>query len=183
MYSYFSELHVDLFSRALLQPGEQLVGKTVAEYSPWWLLGLFRKTFLALATNQRLILVEHRMAWLHASLKLHGVESIPWGNVEEIRMKGLLFGKKIRLRAQTERGPRRLTMGVPNALFGLLAPMRNNMGGAKAVVGAFQSSRMLTAPPPAHASLPPAPPFGGGQGLFGPQASTPGYPPRSYPQA
>ncbi len=154
MYSYFSDLHVQLLSQALLQPGEKLAGQVVTEQNSWWTLGFFRKTFLALATDQRLILVEHRMAWLHASLKLHSVESIPWSCVEETRIKGI-FTKKIRLRAQTQQGAKRIDMTVPNRLFGLLAPMRQNMQGARNVVGAFQASRQLGAGPTVG-SLPPA---------------------------
>ena len=153
MYSYFSELHVQLLAQGLLQPGEQLVGKAVTEYKPWWTLGLSWKTFLTLATPERLILVEHRMAWFHAALKLHSVESIPWQNVQETRITGL-FKKKVRLRAQTQSGPKNIAMTVPNRLFGLLAPMKDNMQGARNVVGAFQATRQLGASQ-APASLPP----------------------------
>ena len=155
MYSYFSDLHVQLLAQGLLQPGEQLIGQAVTETNPWWGLGLFRKTYLALATGDRLILIEHRMAWLHASLTLHAVESIPWQDVEDTRIKGI-FRKKIQLSTRTQTGRKRIAMRVPNALFGLLAPMKNNMQGARKVVGAFQATRQL-AGAQAPASLPPMP--------------------------
>jgi hypothetical protein len=163
MYSYFSDLHVQLLAQGLLEPGEQLVGKMVTEYSPWWGLGLIRKTYLSLATHQRLIMIEHRMAWLHQSLKMHAVESLPWSNVQETKMTGL-FSKKIVVKAQTQRGPINLAMKVPNQLFGLLAPMQNNMVGAKAVVGTFQQVRQMGAPQQ-HPSLPP----------YAPQINSQGY--------
>jgi len=195
MYSYFSDLQVQLLARGILQPGEQLVGQTVTQYNPWWAFGLVRKTYLLLATDQRLVMLEHRVAWLHQALRLDSVDSIPWANVEEARLKGI-FAKKIRLRAQGERGPKRLTMTVPNALFGLLAPMRNNMAGARNVVGAFQTPRALPQagyaapqfgagaydPPPqnapGYASTPPA------ANGYAPAPQAPaGYPPGPYPRA
>lgn len=156
MYSYFSDLHVQLLAQGLLEPGEQLVGKMVTEYAPWWGFGLIRKTYLSLATHQRLIMIEHRMAWLHQSLKMHAVESHAWSNVQETKIKGI-FNKKIVVRAQTQRGPVNLAMKVPNQLFGLLAPMKNNMLGAQGVVGMFQASRAQLGAPQQHASLPPYP--------------------------
>jgi hypothetical protein len=158
MYSYFSDLHVQLLARGILQPGEQLLGQTVTQYNPWWALGLFRKTYLVLATDQRLVLVEHRVAWLHQALKLQNVESIPWSNVEETALKGI-FVKKLRVRAQGERGPVKLKMAVPNTLFGLLAPMRDNLPGARAVAGAFQTGRQSAAlPPSSYGFAPQLPP-------------------------
>src|SRR5262249_34024477 len=128
-------------------------------------------------TDQRVIVMEHRVVWLHQALRLDAVESIPWANVQELRMKGI-FAKKLRLRAQGERGPKRLDMKVPNAFFGLLAPMRNNMAGARSVANAFQSRRGL---PGAPATLPPTcAPYGLPQGA--PALAAPGYgplPPRS----
>ena len=156
MYSYFTDLHVQLLARGILNPGEQLVGQTVTQHNPWWAMGLIRKTFLVLATDQRLVLVEHRVAWFHQALALRNVESIPWNQVEETRVKGI-FTKKLRLRAQTSQGPLRITMKVPNQFFGLLAPMRNNLVGARAVAGAFDTGRQGAALPPASTGYGAAP--------------------------
>jgi hypothetical protein len=160
MYSYFTDLHVDLLTQALLQPGEQRLGQTATRYIPWWALGFVNKAYLVIATDQRIILIEHRMAWLHQSMKLHSVESIPWGGVEEARVTGL-FNKKLRLRGRSHSGPLALKVGIPNTLFGLLAPMRNNVAGARAIANAFTASRALVAgplaaslPSPQHAALP-----------------------------
>src|SRR5687767_2106746 len=57
---YFSELHVQLVARGILNPGEQLVGQTSTFYMPWWAMGFINRRHLVLATNQRLIVVEHR---------------------------------------------------------------------------------------------------------------------------
>lgn len=155
MYSYFSELHVDLLSKALLEPGEQRLGQAVGRYVPWWALGFVNETYLVIATDRRLILVEHRMAWLHQATKLHAVVSLPWSGVTEARVTGL-FGKSLRIKGQGQHKPVARKLRIPSPLFGLLAPIRNNVAGARAVSKAFQVTRGLPAAA-AHASLPPAP--------------------------
>jgi hypothetical protein len=155
MYSYFSELHVDLLSRALLEPGEQRLGQSVGRYMPWWGLGFINETYLIIATDRRVILVEHRMAWLHQATKLHGVESLPWAGVQEARVTGI-FGKKLRVRGQGQSRAFARKLRIPSPLFGLLAPIRNNVDGARAVAKAFQVTRGLSAAP-AYAALPAMP--------------------------
>ncbi len=191
MYSYFSDLQVELLARGVLEPGEQLTGKTVTKYMPWWAFGFVNRTYLVLTTDRRVILLDHRMHWLHQALNLRAVESLPWASVQEMVMKGI-FTKKIRLRGQTQSGIINLTMKVPNQFFGLLAPMRGNMDGARAVVGAFSSQRGLMgqqAPaqmggfaPQAQQMLPPA-----SQQPYYPPQNAPGYasvpPPSQQPQS
>ena len=197
---FFSDLHVQLVSRGILQPGEQLVGQTVTSYTPWWAFGLIRRKHLVLATDQRLILVEHRFGFFPADFKLHAVDSMPWSQVEELKVKGL-FKKKLRIKGAGERGPVKLTAVIPNALFGLLAPMKNNMAGARAVAAAAQGAMALgpashmpqlqqgaySQPPlpiqnaPGYASMPPAAPSPYGAAPvpspFAPPPNVPGYPP------
>ena len=104
MYSYFSDLHVDLMARALLLPGERRVAQTVVQHIPLWALGWINKTFLVIATDQRLILVEHRMSWIHLASKVHEVRSIPWASLQQARVGGL-FVKKLALRGRGSTGP------------------------------------------------------------------------------
>jgi hypothetical protein len=135
---FFSDLHVQLLAKGLLNPGEQLVGQTVTAYHPWWAFGFIRRQYLVLATDQRLLLVDHRYSfWMPTVQRLHQVDSISWNNVQELKMKGI-FNKSLRVRGVGERGPISLTMPIPNYLFGLFAPMRNNMAGARTVAAAFQ---------------------------------------------
>jgi hypothetical protein len=183
MYSYFSDLQVELLARGVLEPGEQLTGKTVTKYMPWWAFGFVNRTYLVLTTDRRVILLDHRMTWLHQALNLRAVESLPWAQVQEMVMKGI-FTKKIRLRGQTQSGVINLTMKVPNQFFGLLAPMRGNMDGARAVVGAFSSQRGLMGQQ-APASFPMAQ-QPAQMGAFAPQqmlppASQQYYPPQNAP--
>lgn len=189
MYSYFSDLHVDLLAKGLLEPGEQRLGQTVGTYLPWWALGFINETYLVIATDRRLILVEHRMAWFHQAQRLHSVQSVPWQGVQETRVKGL-FGKKLLVNGQGQNGPVRKKLRISNALFGLLAPMRNNLAGAKAVAAGFQAARGLPAAPSPYAAqlpqsaqaapaLPPAQPYAQPQAY--PQAQPQAHaPPQDY---
>jgi len=206
---YFSDLHVQLLSKAILQPGEQLVGQTVTSYFPWWAMGLIRRQHLVLATDQRLILVEHRFNFFPADFRLHAVDSIPWSQVQEARVTGLFLKKKLRVKGLGERGPVSLKAIIPNAFFGLLAPMRENMQGARNIAAAFQGAKQLApasngygapqlhAAPnavpmpinaPGYASVPPPPvqavpqaPYGvPQQPSYAPPPSGGQYPPRSW---
>jgi|GEM_PF-1877984 len=137
---FFSDLHVQLLSRGILNPGEQLLGQTVTSYVPWWAFGLVQRQYLVLATDQRLVLVDHRLNIFRAAQQLHAIDSIPWASVEEAKVAGLLK-KKLRVKGQGERGRVSLSMAIPNAFFGLLAPMKNNMVGARSIASAFASMR------------------------------------------
>lgn len=131
---FFSDLHVELLSRGLLNPGERLLGQTVTAYSPWWAFGFIRRQYLVLATDQRLVLVDHRYSFIRPTTqRLHGVDSITWSNVKEAKVTGLFLKKKLRIAGMGERGPIALKMVISNALFGLLAPMKNNMQGARTI--------------------------------------------------
>jgi hypothetical protein len=140
---YFSDLHIQLISKGILQPGEQLVGQTVTSYMPWWAFGLIRRKHLVLATDQRLVIVDHRFGFFPADFKLHSVDSLPWAQVQELKVKGLFLKKKLRIKGMGERGPVAITANIPNAFFGLLAPMRENMQGARNVAAAFQGAAQL----------------------------------------
>ncbi len=157
MYSYFTELHVDLLAQALLQPGERRIGATVGRYVPWWGFGWVNETYLVIATDRRIILVGHKMAWLHQATKLTSVESLAWGGVQEARVTGI-FGKKLRLRGQGLHRPFARKLRVPNPFFGLLAPMARNVQGARTIAQAYQAVRGLPAAAGSQAALPPAQP-------------------------
>ena len=200
---FFSDLHVQLLSRGILNPGEQLLGQTVTGYMPWWAFGMIRRQYLVLATDQRLILVDHRFSFLRPMVqRLHQVDSMTWNNIAEAKVTGLLLKKKLKVVGHGERGPISLKMVISNTLFGLLAPMKNNMQGARAIASAAQSLKQGGMPAlpaaPQQYSQPPvsyAPPAQLQQGYsqppaaYGappmPQINAPGYhsvPPPAPPQ-
>lgn len=177
---FFSDLHVQLLSRGILNPGEQLLGQTVTGYMPWWAFGMIRRQYLVLATDQRLILVDHRFSFLQPMVqRLHQVDSMTWNNVAEAKVTGLFLKKKLKVVGQGERGPISLKMVITNTLFGLLAPMKNNMQGARAVASAALSMKQggmpALAAAPQQYSQPPA-------SYQPPQLQQPGYsqPPAAY---
>lgn len=188
---FFSDLHVQLLSRGILNPGEQLLGQTVTGYMPWWAFGFIRRQYLVLATDQRLILVDHRYSFIQPTTqRLHAIDSLPWANVQEAKVTGLFLKKKLKVRGIGERGPVALKMVISNTLFGLLAPMKGNMQGARTLAAvatqAMQgggapalgpAQQQYGAPPsfqPAQLQQPSYPP----QGAYSPpmpQVNAPGY--------
>ncbi|HVH43832.1 MAG TPA: hypothetical protein VM925_15875 [Labilithrix sp.] len=138
---FFSDLHVELLSRGVLEPGESLVAKTVARYRPWWALGFVDREYLVLATDRRLVLLDHRAGFfgLIWPTRLFAVDSIPWAQVQEAKVKGL-FKKKLRVIGQGERGPVKLSMKLSGWPFGPLLAMKGNIQGAKNVAQAFQAA-------------------------------------------
>jgi hypothetical protein len=157
---FFSDLHVQLLSRGILNPGEQLLGQTVTGYMPWWAFGLIRRQYLVLATDQRLILIDHRFSFFRPMVQhLHQVDSMTWNNVAEAKVTGFFLKKKLKVVGNGERGQISLKMVINNALFGLLAPMKNNMQGARAIASAAQSMKQGGMPAlnaaPQHYSQPP----------------------------
>ncbi len=174
---YFSDLHVQLMARGILNPGEQLVGQTSTFYMPWWALGWINRRHLVLATNQRLIVVEHRLGFFPFGYRVHLVHSMPWASVQELKVKGI-FNKRLVVQGAGDNGPVSIKAGIPNTLFGLLAPMRNNLPGARTIEGHFKSGAAAQA-----AQLHGAPSSGV------PALNAPGYTsvppsaPHAYPQA
>jgi hypothetical protein len=134
---YFTDLHVQLLARGILNPGENLVGQTSTFYMPWWAMGFINRRHLVLATDQRLIVVEHRFGFFPVGYRLHLVHSMPWGQVKQAKLKGI-FNKKIVVEGAGDNGPVSIKAAVPNTMFGLLAPMKNNLQGARAIETHFK---------------------------------------------
>lgn len=185
---FFSDLHVQILARGLLQPGEQLVGQTVTDYMPWWAFGLIRRQHLVLATDQRIVILDHRYDLLKVNQVLHTVESLPWSGIAHAKVTGV-FKKKLKIRGMNEQGRQiDISAKIPNSFLPSGTTMKNNMLGAKSVAAAFQSRGQGGAPAlgmPQHVSY--APPAQLPQGAYGqamPAVNAPGYqsapPPAPY---
>ncbi len=165
---YFTDTHVQIVSKGVLEPGEQLVSRSVVVDAPWYTFGmwLFHKTYLVLATNQRLVMVEHSRDFFNRGMKTDKVHSVPWSQVQEMKVKGLL-AKKLRIVAQSNMRHFKAKMKIPNTFFGLLAPIQDNVQNARVLEQQFSSMRSLPPGPAAaqYGSLPPA----------APQMAQPGY--------
>jgi hypothetical protein len=142
---YFSDLHVQLLARGILNPGEQLVGQTSTFYFPWWALGFINRRHLVLATDQRLIVVEHRFGFFPVGYRVHLVHSVPWSQVQQLKVKGI-FAKKLAFSGTADSGPVSINAPIPNTLFGLLAPMKGNLQGARTIESHYKNAGALGAP-------------------------------------
>lgn len=142
---YFSDLHVQLLARGILNPGEQLVGQTSTFYLPWWALGFINRRHLVLATDQRLIVVEHRFGFFPVGYRVHLVHSVPWSQVQQLKVKGI-FAKRLALTGTADSGPVSINAPIPNTLFGLLAPMKGNLQGARTIETHYKSAAAMGAP-------------------------------------
>ena len=192
---FFSDLHVQILARGLLNPGEQLVGQTVTDYMPWWAFGLIRRQHLVLATDQRIVILDHRYDLLKVNQILHAVESLPWSSVTHAKITGL-FKKKLKVRGMSEQGKQiDISAKIPNSFLPSSTTMKNNMLGAKSVVAAFGSrgqgmAPALSMPQQAYGQLPPASAYGqpainapGYQSAPPPSAGAYGAPPPSAAQS
>lgn len=175
---FFSDLHVQILARGILNPGEQLVSQTVTDYMPWWAFGLVRRQHLVLATDQRLVVLDHRYDLLKVNHVLYAVESLPWNSVAYAKVTGLLFKKKLKVRGMNDRGQQiDISAKIPNSFLPWATTMKNNLDGAKQVVAAFQSRGQAAATlPPSSYNAPPQ--------LQQPAINAPGYhsapPPAPY---
>lgn len=156
---YFTETHIQIMSRGLLEPGEQLVSRAVVVDAPWWTFGMYllHKTYLVLGTNARLVMVEHKRDFFGRGLRVEKVHSVPWNQVQELKVKGLFLKKKLRLVAQSNMRFFKGKMKIPNTFFGLLAPVDDNLQNARVLEQQMAAGRQLSAPPQAqqYQSLPP----------------------------
>jgi hypothetical protein len=100
MATYYSELYVNLLTKALLEPGEEIVAKSRANYAPWYskLLFWLKRDELLVATNRRLIVLIHRARFLRP-FGLTEVESHVWTQQSEVAAKGL-FGWNLLIKNQ-----------------------------------------------------------------------------------
>lgn len=138
---FFSDLHVQILARGVLQPGEQLIGQTVTSYMPWWAFGLIRRQHLVLATNQRIVILDHRYDLFKVNQLLHTVESLPWSGVAHVKVTGLLMQKKLKVRGMNEQGRQiDISAKIPNSFLPSSSVMKNNLQGARGLAAAYQAN-------------------------------------------
>ncbi len=171
---YFSDLHVQILARGILNPGETVVGQTVTSYMPWWAFGLIRRQHLVIATDQRVVVFDHRYDLLKVNQILVGVDSVPWGSVQHVKVSGFLK-KKLKLRGTSDAGKAiDISAKIPASFLPWASTMKNNMEGAKGVLAAHSSRGQLGAGPAPYNALTagntgPAQPYGA------PAINAPGY--------
>jgi hypothetical protein len=168
---FFSDLHVQILARGILQPGEVLVSQTVTDYMPWWAFGLIRRQHLVLATDQRVVVFDHRYDLLKVNQVLHAVESLPWNSIAHVKVSGL-FKKKLKLRGTNDQGRQvDISAKIPSSFLPWATTMKNNMEGAKGLAAAHQSRGAGGAPALGAGYGAPAL----GPASYGPPVNAPGY--------
>jgi hypothetical protein len=132
----YSDLHLRILTRGLLDAGEHLTGQAAVVCRPWWGLGLVTQPFVLVSTDRRLVVLEHTWWWKPPSFVLSRVESVAWPEVVELALGGR---RRLRLVASTSRGREVFSFWIPS--FG--AAIRDNVRASRAVVATFQAYRAL----------------------------------------
>ena len=135
----FNPTYIDTIARAYA-PNETVVASTAGVHKPFWALGIpfFFKTFLLIATQRKLLVVEHRRGLLLD--RIESVDTVAWSEVSSAKVGGLLK-KKLKMAFTTGRE------AISMALFGFLGPIARSAEGAKAVVGAWEQGKALPSTP------------------------------------
>ena len=92
----FNQTYIDTLARAHA-PNERVISATGGIHKPIWALGMpfFFKTYLAIATERSLILVEHRRGLFYD--RVESVERFAWSEIAEAKVAGFLLKKKVKL--------------------------------------------------------------------------------------
>jgi hypothetical protein len=136
MAMFFSDLYVDTLSKALLQPGEQLVARASGMEVPWWSMGIpmLASHYLVLVTNQRAVLVRHKRGWLTGD-RMEEVKAVPWSQVERAKLSGLFMKKKLAIKGGG--------IDVSLAVRGGFLEIPNNVDATKTLVDTWQRAKAL----------------------------------------
>lgn len=136
----FNQQYIDTLANAHA-PGETVVGASAGVHKPIWALGVpfFFKTYLFIATERSLVLVEHRRGLFYD--RVEQVERFAWSEVTEAKVSGLLLKKKLKLAFSNGHPP------VTAQLPGLLGPIAKAKPSAKALVETWQRGKALPSTP------------------------------------
>jgi hypothetical protein len=136
----FNDLYVKTIASGLLESDERLLARSVGEHQPWWSMRMpiFRHTYLMLATDQRLRVIDHRRGLIHE--RMDTVTSVPWSALDNVKVSGFLFMRKVKMSAPSQ------GLSIKCKVSGgLLPPVKDNIGGIKAVHATWQTARALPA--------------------------------------
>lgn len=135
----FNQTYIDTLARAYA-PNDNVVASTGGVHKPFWALGIpfFFKTYLLIATQRKLLVVEHRRGLLLD--RMESVDAVAWSEVQSAKVSGLLR-KKLKLAFTTGRA------AISMAIFGMIGPVAKAADGAKALVGAWQQGKALPSSP------------------------------------
>jgi hypothetical protein len=146
----FTDQHAMKLVVPILFPGEQVLHRASGVERPWYsrlflrLGWMFWRYYVVVATNQRVIFIQHKTAWGGYAAKK--VDSFAWGEVERTTLGWGVFQKTLKVKAPARGFSKRVH--VPR--FGLAG----NFDGARGIVGTWTSQRpqMGTGQPAAQLS-------------------------------
>lgn len=141
----FNPQYVDTLAKAYA-PQETVVASSAGVHKPIWALGMpfFFKTYLFIATDRRLLVVEHRRGLMYD--RIEKVERFAWSEIASAKVAGLLLKKTLKLTFTTGRAA--LSAVLPGMLF---APLAKAKAGATALVDTWQQRKALpSSPAPAY---------------------------------
>ncbi len=135
----------------VLYPGEQVLFRARGAQKPWyavWLGGLgkpFWKYWLVIATNQRIVFVQHAHVREEAQRSggeyvTVGTDAFAWDEVDDIELDARLLGMTLRVRVECKNISRRVF--VPRGW------MRGNIHAAYGIADTWRKSRSTSTPPP-----------------------------------
>lgn len=146
----FNAQYIDTLAKAHA-PQETVVATTAAVHKPIWALGIpfFFTTFLFIATERRLLVVQHKRGLLYD--RMEKVERFAWSEISSAKVSGLMK-KKIALAFTTGRA--KLSAALPGLFF---APIAKAKPGAATLVDTWQRQKALpSSPAPAYLPSQPA---------------------------
>jgi hypothetical protein len=142
----FTDQHAMSLVAPLLYPGEQVLFRSRGVEKPWYsrvfsrLGSLLWRYYLVVATNQRIIYVQH--AGIFGGYAAKRNEAFAWSELNQVSLGWGIFNKTLRARSTAKRFSRDVI--IPRGW------MRGNFDAAKGTLGAWEQNR---------ASLPPAPTY------------------------
>ncbi len=145
----FTDQHAMSLVAPLLYPGEQVLFRARGVEKPWYsrvfskLGSLFWRYHLVVATNQRIVFVQHGGIFSGYSAKRH--DAFAWNELEQVSLGWGIFNKTLRARS-TAKGLSRDVI-IPRGW------MRGNFDAAKGMLGTFEQSRTSLPPAPQYNAL------------------------------
>jgi hypothetical protein len=143
----FTDLYVNTVVRGLSNPDERLVAAGAGSHQPFWSFGLpwFRHSYLLIATNERLLVLDHRKGLLFD--RLDAVTSHRWSDIASIKLSGV-FAKKLVAKDATNRVL--FAMKLPPVMS---SPIANNTRALETLVQTWEHRRALAAAPAAYGAV------------------------------
>lgn len=133
----FTESHAQSLVLPLLFPGEQILHRARGIEKPWWswFVGgaLAWKYYFVVATNQRIIFIQHK--GIFGGYGTKAVETASWQQVSDVKLGWGIFNKSLTIRAPQ--------VGIDRTVDTNRFAFPGNFEGGQGIVQTFSSMRQL----------------------------------------